>query len=144
MRDAAGTERETLAKQAEFFRIAERDHGLTLAVLASETGIPARTLSAYANSNPFARAKMPLWVFAALCRVVPDEVASIVMPEGKCVTTCEPHDGDAHALAVDSSEYNVEFLRAVDPSSEGGATITHVERARLADIHRRMRARRVA
>ena len=145
MADAAGTEQETKAAQADLFRIAERDHGLTITALARETGLSEAALRSYNAPNIFARAKMPLWVFVRLAAVIPDDVMSIVFePVGKCLTSCETPDGDAHALARDGGEYNVAYLNATDPSSEAGQDLSPRERAQLHEIHRRMKTRRVA
>ena len=140
--DNSGTDRETLAAQAEMFRLAERDHGLTLAVLAMETGIPKRTLATYCNSNPFARAKLPLPVFVALCGVIPDACTSVVFASaGKFIGTAEPSDGDVDALGREAAGYVAEKLEA-----EADGIVTHIERRKLADRARRIApiARRVA
>lgn len=117
------------------FRLAERDHGLTLTVLAMETGIDRKVLATYNNSNIFARAKMPLWVFVTLCRVIPDEVTSIMLDTaGKHVGSNEPDDADLDALTAEASGLVTDVLEA-----KRDGKVTHIERRRIKD-----RARRVA
>ncbi len=131
---------DVIARQEAMLRLAERDHDLTINRLEAETGIPAVTLRTYKRDT-----MMPLAAFVKLCGVIPDSLTSLVLePAGKRVETEHAPDGDAHALARDGSEYNVEYLRATDPTSEAGPSLSPRERARLADIHRRMKARKVA
>lgn len=126
MHDVTGTERESLAAQYALFQVAASEHNLTLSVLAAETGIDRRVLATYANSNPFARAKMPLWVFRALCRVIPDDASSGCLPDGKCVATIEGSDGDLDALGRAAAGFVSDMLDA-----EADGHVDHVERARL-------------
>ena len=126
MRDSDGTERESLAAQYALFQDAAADHNLSLTVLAAETGIDRRVLATYAHSNPFARAKMPLWVFRALCRVIPDDASSGCLPDGKCVATIEEGDGDLDALGREAAGFVSDKLDA-----EADGHVDHIERARL-------------
>ena len=120
IRDGDGTDRETLARQAEMFRLAERDHGLNLAAIALETHIDKRTLQTYNNSNIFARAKMPLWVFVELCKVIPDDCTSIMLePASKHVGSNVSDDGDL----------------------EADGKVTPIEKRKLKDRARRVAAR---
>lgn len=132
MTDATRTEQETKASQAEMFRLAEAEHKLSVATLSRETGI---NLKPYALDNIFARAKMPLWVFVALCRVLPDDLTSLMLdPAGKHVGSNEPSEGDLDALTTEASGLVTEVLEA---KSDG--RVTHIEQRRIKD-----RARRVA
>lgn len=137
MADGRGTEQETLAAQSEMFRLAERDHGLTITALATETGINKSTLATYNHSNIFQRAKMPLPVFVALCRVIPDDCTSIVLAGiGKHVGTNEGGDGCLDALGREAAGYVAEKLDA-----EADGVVTPIERRRLRDRARRVAAR---
>lgn len=141
MPDTRGTEQETKANQAELFRLAERDYGLTIAALATETGIPEKTLTSYNHSNIFARAKMPLWVFIRLCAVIPDDVTSVMVePVGKVIRSTGGGD-DLDALATEAGDYAHEYSKARHPASPGGVAIVPQEAATLHDIRRRVGAR---
>jgi len=127
MPDHYGTDGETLAAQAEMFRLAEHDHGLTMATLARETGVSLDTLKSYNRSNIFARAKMPLPVFVKLLRVIPDDCTSIITGiAGKLVTSVEPDDGDLDALGREAAGFIHEKLDA-----EADGRVDHIEKARL-------------
>ncbi|WP_395393106.1 hypothetical protein WBP07_18075 [Novosphingobium sp. BL-8A] len=122
------------------FRLAERDYGLDLKRLELLTRLDYSSLKNYRNGTA-----IPLHAFVQLAPHMPDELLSLcVGGVGKHIGTDEPDDGGAHDLARDSSEYNVEYIRATDPRGDGGASITPRERARLTDIHRRMRVRKIA
>lgn len=141
MHETRGTEQETKARQGELFRLAERDYGLTVSALATETRIPEKTLASYNHSNIFARAKMPLWVFVRLCAVIPNDVTSVMLePVGKRVASLEGAD-DLDSLATEAGDFAHEYSRARHPASPGGTTIVHSEAATLHDIRRRMTAR---
>ena len=143
MTPETGTERETLAAQREMFRLAEQRYGLTLKALSIETGENIGKLKTYNNSNIFARAKMPLAVFVALARVIPDDCLAVVMEgTGKVIATSEPDEGAPDELLLAAAEFSNEYLRA----TAGAATLNHVDRARIADIAARLasKARAVA
>jgi hypothetical protein len=116
-------------------RLAERDYGLSIRDLSAETGIPGATLRSYKKG-----AVMPVTAFAKLCLVVPDDLTSLMLPSGKHVGTDEPADGDEATLAVEAASYNVEYLNATAPTSEGGRAITPRERGNLQDRARRLSA----
>lgn len=137
MRNDAGTEQETKSAQVELFRLAEVEAGMSIKSLASETGIPARTLASYANSNPYARAAMPLWVFVSLCRALPDEISSVILASaGKHVGTNITSDGDIDELAVEASGLTHEILEA-----KRDGKVTHIERAKIGARGRKVAAR---
>jgi hypothetical protein len=135
MADGYGTDQETLAKQSEMFRLALTRHGLSLTVLASETGVSLNSLKSYSCSNIFARAKMPLPVFVKLCRVIPDDCTSVILADaGKHIGSNEGTDGDFDALGREASHFVAEKLDA-----EADGVVTHIEKRKLKD-----RAQRVA
>lgn len=121
--------------QERMLRLAGRDYGLSLKVLSAETRIPERTLRNY-----MAGAMMPVHVFRELCRVIPDELTSLLMPTGKHVGTDEPGDGDETALAREAAGYSAEYLNSTDPASEAGPALSPRERANLKDRARRLGA----
>jgi len=140
MADRQRLNQDVISAQERMLRLAERDHGLTPKAIFAETGIPIPTLQSWKRDT-----MMPLAGFAMLCRIIPDELTSLCLePAGKHVGTDEITDGGAHEIARDSSEFNVEYLHATDPKSESGTAISPRERARLDEIHRRLRSRRVA
>lgn len=140
MPDTRGTEQETKANQAELFRLAERDYGLTIAALATETGIPEKTLASYNLSNIFARAKMPLWVFVELCKVIPDDATSImVRPAHKCVLTLLPQDDDLDKLTAEAVAFAADKLER-----EADGVVCHIDRAALAERARRLAVKSAA
>jgi hypothetical protein len=141
MTDARGTEQETKAAQAELFRFAERDYGLTLATIEKEAKLGKGTLKPYNHSNIFARAKMPLWVFVRLCTVLPDELTiPCVEGAGKRITSIAGAD-DLDALATEAGDFAHEYGKARHPASPGGTAIVPQEAATLHDIRRRMTAK---
>lgn len=141
MTDTRGTEQETKAAQAEMFRLAERDYGLSIATLAKETGLSEGALKSYNHSNIFARAKMPLWVFVQLCKVIPDDVTSVLVEgAGKAIVSLD-NGGDLDALATEAGDYAHEYSKARHPASPGGVSIVPQEAATLHTIRRRMTAR---
>lgn len=122
-----------ISRQERMLRLAERDHDLTLEVLAQETGIPKGTLNSYKKG-----VAMPQFAFALLCEVIPDDLTSLLLPTGKYVSSEEPEGGDLDALAREAAGFNVEYLEAHHPGSEGGTTVTPRERQNLKDRARRM------
>lgn len=137
MRDRNGTNSETLAAQADMFRLAERDYGLTLRAIATETGIPLTTLQSWTRSNIFARARISLPDFVTLCTVIPDELTSLCLaPSGKHVGSDEPTDGDLDALGREAAGFVHDKLDA-----EEDGIITPIEKGRLKDRARRVAAR---
>jgi hypothetical protein len=119
------------------FRLAERDYGLTLRAISSETGIALTTLKGYANGNPFARAKMDVINFVRLCRVLPDDLTSMCLePANKHVGIDEEGEGDFDVLGREAAGFVAEKL---DADADG--VITHIEKKRLKDRARRIAAR---
>lgn len=134
MSSTRGTEQETKAAQAEMFRLAERDYGLTLTTIEKEAGFEPGKLKPYNHSNIFARAKMPLWIFVRLCRVLPDDVLSLcVQPAGKCILPLLPDDSDLDKLTAEAVEFAADKLRR-----EADGVVCHIDRAALAERARRL------
>lgn len=142
MANRDGTNGEVLAAQADMFRVAERDHGLTLKAIASETGIKLTTLQAWCASNIFARARIGLPDFVTLCTVLPDDCTSLVLePAGKHVGSNESGEGDLDALTREATGFAAEKLER-----EADGKICHLDKAKLKERARRVAsvARRVA
>ena len=124
-----------VAAQERMLRLAERDYDLSIKVLSLEARIPERTLASYKKGT-----MMPMGAFHALCKVIPDELTSLMLPDGKHIGTDEPGDGDEATLAREAAGYNVEYLNVTDPHSDGGSAITPRERGNLRDRARRLSA----
>lgn len=118
-----------ISRQERMLRLAERDYDLTPSVLHAETGIPKETQLSWRKDTA-----MPAWALVALCRVIPDELTSLLFePIGKHIGTDDSGDGDLDALARVSAGYNVEYLDARQPGSENGTDLSPRERAHLKD-----------
>lgn len=117
--------------QERMFRLAERDHDLSLRTLAAESQIPLRTLQ-----NWKAGAVMPAWALFALGQAgIPDYLTSLVSnPFAKHVGTNGAEEGTFHKAAIEASGYNAEFLEATSPDSEAGPDLSPRERAKLSEI----------
>lgn len=140
MTDTRGTEQETKAAQAELFRLAERDYGLSIATLAKETGLSESALKSYNHSNIFARAKMPLWVFVQLCKVIPADVASVMLtPADKCVLPLLPDDDDLDKLTAEAVAFAADKLQR-----EADGVVCHIDRKALAERARRLAVKSAA
>lgn len=134
------TKEDVAGRVADMFRIAQRDYDLDLKRLELLSGLDYSSLKNYRNG-----AAMPLHAYVQLAKYIPDELLTLcINGAGKHVGTDEPDEGGPHELARDSGEYNVEYLNATDPRSEAGPVISPRERARLCDIQRRMKVRKVA
>jgi hypothetical protein len=109
------------------FRLAERDHGLSLRALHLETQIPISTLRDWK-----AGAAMPAW---ALFRLpIPIELKSLIgEPYGQHIGYDETPDGDLAQLECDASGVVHEIAKA-----KRDGVITPRERASIADAVRRM------
>lgn len=124
-----GTDCDVIAAQEAMLRLAERDYQLTSKRIEAETGIPAVTLRSYKRDT-----MMPLSAFVKLCRVIPDDLTSLVMEHaGKHVGTNEPGDGDIDALGREAAGFVAEKLDA-----EADGVVTPMERGKLKDRARRM------
>lgn len=125
------TDQLVIAAQEAMLRLAERDHGLTANRLEAETGIPAVTLRTYRRDT-----MMPLAAFVKLCRVIPDDLTSLVMEQaGKHVGTDEHGDGDVDQLGKETASYAAEWAAAkadnvIDHRDRGRAQRT-AERAEV-------------
>lgn len=127
--------RNSVELQERLFRLAERDRGLTLAILSDDTRIPLATLRGWKNGTT-----MPAWAIGALGEAgVPDYLLSLVLnPFKRHVGTDQDGDGTLHEAAFEANGFSQEYLSATSPDSEGGAAITPREAAKLGE--RAMRA----
>lgn len=115
------------AGQLAMFRLAERDHGLSLKILALETGIPFGTLRSYAQGTT-----MPVPALVKLSKVIPNELTSLMLdPGGKVLADAEPEETDIDDLARAAVDILQRYVTARHPESPGGIRIVHNE---VADI----------
>lgn len=135
MADLCTFARNSVAAQADLFRYAERDHGITLRILHLRTDIPLSTLKGWKDG-----AAMPAWALGKLGKEgeVPDHLLSLILePFTRHVGTDEEGEGDLDTAALDSSEFAQAVQRARHPLSPGGVAIIPQERAAIIPIARR-------
>ena len=83
---------------------------------------------------------MPLWVFIRLCKVIPDDVTSIMVePAGKCILSLLPQDDDLDRLTAEAVEFAADKLRR-----EADGVVCHIDRAALAERARRLAVKSAA
>ena len=115
------------AGQLAMFRLAERDHGLSLKILSLESGIPFGTLRSYAQGTA-----MPVTALVKLSKVIPNELTSLMLdPGGKVLADAEPEETDIDDLARAAVDILSRYVSARHPDSPGGIRIVHNE---IADI----------
>lgn len=73
--DIPGRQRDT---QERIFRLAQRDHGLTLKAISLDSGIGYTTIQSYANGGSV----MSIASLYALVGVIPDQLLSLLLPDG--------------------------------------------------------------
>ena len=124
--------RDIVERQATVLRIAERDHDLTTARLAAETGISESTLRSYSTGTA-----MPLHNAVKLAAIIPDHLVSLWFEASGKVVLDRPGDEDAALaeLLLEATGYAAEHVeRFVDDGRH-----CHIDKAALKE-----RARRVA
>lgn len=123
--------RNSVSAQERMFRLAKRDHGLSIQAIHLETGIPKRTLEGWASGTT-----MPAWALGALGKAgVPDYLLSLILdPFQRFVGKNETGDGIYHEAAAGATEFAQEYLSATSPNGDGGAAITPREAARLGEV----------
>lgn len=133
MADLSQNARNSVELQREIFRLAEAEHGLSVAVLARTRKIPVSTLKGWREG-----AAMPAWALGELG--LPDDLVSLVLqPYAKHVGSDENEEGgDLDALGLEALGLAGEVATARSPQSPGGTSIVPIEKALI-----RNRARRV-
>ena len=117
-----------LGLQADVFRIAfdPLRYGLTFKRVQLATGIPASTLRTYTDG----KAEMPLSAFYKLVGVVPDELLSMLLPDGRVIVRA-PETIDHDEMADLFRDYLAEKDHSHHPESEAGREIGPNENERL-------------
>jgi transcriptional regulator with XRE-family HTH domain len=116
------------ATQERIFRIAQRN-GLTLKAISLDSGIPYSTLRGYAGHSG-EPTEMPISAVAKLVGVIPDELLSLLLPEGRAIVAVPSeidHDEIERAI-LDYAATKSEFHR---PESECGRDLGPTELATL-------------
>lgn len=127
MADFCRNAQNSVANQAELFRLAERDHGLSLKLLSAKTRIPYNTLRSWRDGTV-----MPAWGLFKLGKEggVPDYLLSFIgEPFERAVVTAEDGEGDFDTAGLDAGELAHEVQRARHPASPGGVKIVPQEAA---------------
>lgn len=139
MADLSQNARNSVALQREAFRLAEQEHGLSIAVLSRTRKISLSTLKGWRDGSA-----MPAWALGELR--LPDDIATLILqPFGRAVLTT---DEDGEACAVDYDALGLEALglasevaQARSEESPGGTAIVHTEEAMIKARARRMAAK---
>lgn len=123
--------RDSIEAQRDMFRLAEKEEGLSLAVIAQRSPLKLGTLKGWRDG-----AAMPAWALGALGAAgVPDHLLSLLLePYAKHVGSDETDDGDLDALGREGAHFLAEKADA-----EADGVVTHIERSKL-----KGRARRIA
>jgi hypothetical protein len=136
------TKEDVAGRVADMFRLAERDHGLTLKRLSLLSSMSYDTLNEYRKG-----AAIPLHAFVQIAPHMPDELLTLCLePADKAVVSGGITDGALDELAEEAADYLAEYTHARSPSSPGGAQIIPMERAKLSEKARKVgaKARRAA
>ena len=128
--DIMALETDILNAQARIFRLAERDHGLTLKAISLDSGIPYNTLRTYKGHNG-AQAMMPVSALCRLVGVIPDELLSHMFDPVNRQIVHDDDDGCLDRLGDDADSVATEVRRARSPNSPGGTDIVDIEEARI-------------
>lgn len=105
-------------QQARVFRLAERDHGLTLKAISLDSGIGYESLRGYARGEN----QMPVGALYALVGVVPAELLSLLLP-GDHVIVRVPEGIDFDEIAQELCDWLKTKEAAHHPDSEAGREI---------------------
>lgn len=120
----------SIEAQAEMFRLAKRDYGLTLRVIAENSPLKLSTLKGWCSGSA-----MPAWAIGALGEAgVPDHLLSLVYkPFGRHVGTT-----DAEACVDRIGELAIQLaqlvMKARDPNGPGQSAVVPQERVKIAEI----------
>lgn len=97
--------------------------GITLKVVSMDSGVSYSSLASYFPAHPHSDpAQMPTGVLYALCGHVPDDLLSLMLPEGRVIVQV-PEDLDHDELCEAMHDYIAEKHKAHHPESECGPAI---------------------
>lgn len=122
----------TLAAQRRVFRLAHRDHGLTLKMISQDSGIPYNTIRCYAGNNG-EQSVMSLPSFIKLCGVLPDDLLSqLLEPADRHLEMDEEDEDSEFDDLADHGDNLARLVRqARHPNSPGGTEIIAVEEEQI-------------
>lgn len=127
--------RNSVELQREMFRLAEAEHGLSIAVLSRTRRLPVSTLKGWREG-----AAMPAWALGELG--LPDDLASLILSGYNRAVITLTDEGEQAAefdnLGLEALGLAGEIQQARTENSPGGTNIVHIEAAAI-----RKRARRV-
>jgi hypothetical protein len=136
MADLSQKARNSVELQRELFRLAEAEHGLSIAVLSRTRKIPISTLKGWREGSA-----MPAWALGEL--ELPDDLASLVLTGYRRAVITITDDGeqaeDFDNLGLEALGLAGEIQQARTENSPGGTNIIHIEKEAI-----RKRARRVS
>lgn len=138
MADLCQLARNSVTNQFEMFRLAERDHGLSVNLLARKLKLHRNTVQGWKNG-----AAMPAWALFKLGKDggIPDELLSLIgEPFERHVGTDETGEDDFDTAADDADELAAEVRRARSPKSPGGIAIVPQEKAKIIPLLRKTAA----
>ena len=123
--------------QRRVFRIATDPlrYGLTIKVIAFDSGIPDSTLRTYADGST----AMSLHAFVKLVGVLPDELLSLLLPESRILAPVAKA-GDHDTFAAHCLDYAATYAAARHPNGPGGTDIDLAEAADLEASKAKVRA----
>ena len=107
---------------ARVFRLAERDHGLTLKAIALDSGLGYSTVQTYASGH----AVMSIASLFCLIGVIPDELLSLLLPDGRQIVRL-PDGLDHDAISDLCQDYLRTKEAAHKPDSPAGREIADCE-----------------
>lgn len=128
----------TLKAQATMFRLAEREHELSLKAIHLDTLIPYDTLRSWKGTKG-AHTMMPVWAINALSGVIPDELLSLLTGPGDRHLVHNDDDDELDDLADKADAVAREVRRARHPKSPGGTEIIALEEERIKRMARSLR-----
>lgn len=121
--------------QERVFRLAKRDHGLTLKAISLDSGIDYDSLCNYAKGET----QMGLAAFNALIGVVPDELLSLLLSAGRVVVQI-PEELDHDEIEEAARDFLATKGKAHHPASPAGRDIAECEKEALDCAAVRLRA----
>ena len=110
------------ATQERIFRLAQRDHGLTLKAISMDSGIGYTTIQSYARGE----AVMSITSLFSLVGVIPDDLLSLLLPEGRRIVRA-PEELNHDDIADAMRDYLAAKDHAHHPDSPAGRDIAECE-----------------
>jgi hypothetical protein len=117
------------AEQERVFRLAQRDHGLTLKAISLDSKLGYTTVQSYAKGE----AVMSIASLFKLVGVIPDELLSLLLPDGRSIVRV-PDNIDHDALCEWADKYVATKIAAHRKDSECEEQIGPGEKAALDGI----------